>query len=162
MNWIEYYQNLYHKFSQLTPLYFDCGQLCSKICCADNDKGMILFPHEESYIESLSLDYRIQENEGYHFLFCNGSCERDFRPLACIMFPLFPFLYEDGRLDLKLDTRGKNLCPLCSVDMEELRLQPLFRLRLFKLFTVMIKNEEISDYLKKLTLELIEIERFMF
>lgn len=160
MNWTEYYKNLYKKFSRLTPLYFDCGELCNKVCCKNEGKGMILFPHEEMYLKSLPLDFKIIENEGYHFLFCNGSCVRDCRPLACIMFPLFPFLSEDGRLDLKADPRGRNICPLCSVDLDELKLQPLFRLKLFRLFTDMIENREINDFLKKLTLELLEIDRF--
>jgi len=160
MNWIEYYHNLYKKCTLLTPLYFDCGQLCHNKCCEDNGKGMILFPHEELYLQSITTDYRITENDGYHILYCQGICDRSIRPLSCLIFPLFPFLYEDGRLDLKWDPRGKNLCPLCSLGMDELRLQPLFRLRLFKLFNDMLEMEDIRNFLKKMTAELLEIERF--
>ncbi|MCK5812389.1 MAG: hypothetical protein KAG94_05785 [Clostridiales bacterium] len=160
MNWINYYKRINNKISTLTPLYFDCGELCNKLCCQDNGKGMILFPHEKEYIDTLSTDFTIIDKNNVNTLFCTGICKRETRPIACVIYPLFPYLYEDGRLDLKKDIRGKNSCPLYYDDIKELSLQPLFRLKLFALLEEMIKEEEIHQFLRMMTDELLTIEKF--
>lgn len=159
MNWINYYKQIYKKISPLTPLYFDCGELCNEKCCQDNGKGMILFPNEDEYINSLTTDFNIIKTEKINTLFCTGTCKRNTRPIACVIYPLFPYLYEDGRLDLRKDIRGKNNCPLYYDDFDELSLQPLFRLKLFNLFNEMIKNKEVYQFLRMMTDELLTIEK---
>ncbi len=159
MDWINYYKHIYNKISPLTPLYFDCGELCNQKCCQDNGKGMILFPHEKEYLNTLSTDFTIVENNDFDTLFCTGVCQRETRPIACVIYPLFPYLYEDGRLDIRIDIRGKNSCPLYYDDFEELSLQPLFRLKLFVLFEEMIKDKEIFKFLRMMTDELLTIEK---
>jgi len=160
MDYIKFYKHIYEKFSIITPLYFDCGQLCNNKCCQNNNKGMILFPFEEEFLNSFENDYNIVKSNSYNILYCDGTCNRNFRPLSCIIFPLFPFLFEDGRLDIRLDPRSKNFCPLYYQDIPELEFQPLFRIKLFILFNELIKDDNIKEFLKKLTLELIEIEKF--
>jgi len=162
MDWIELYNDIHNKLNNITPLYFDCGQLCNNACCSSsNNSGMVLFPYEDEYYKSISHTFSITDGNFYKLLVCDGTCDRDIRPLSCIIYPLFPYLYEDDRLDLKLDTRAYNKCPLYFTDIEQLKLQPLFRLKLFKIFEQLIKNDEINLFLKKLTKELVSIENLI-
>ena len=43
--------------------------------------------------------------------FCDGSCDRYQRPLACRIFPLTPYL-DGGKLRVITDPRSKAVCPL--------------------------------------------------
>lgn len=161
MNWINVYKDIYKKYSKITPLYFDCGELCNRKCCdTSKESYMMLFPHEDEYIKSIETDYKIIESNGYKYINCGGVCNREYRPLSCVIFPLFPYLDDDGRLNLDIDLRSKNYCPLALDNMEELKLQPLFRLKLFKLFYELIKYEEFNEFIKKISKDITELEKF--
>ena len=45
-------------------------------------------------------------------LLCSGRCAREDRPLACRLFPLFPYLGEDSRIRAVYDPRAYRVCPL--------------------------------------------------
>ena len=47
-------------------------------------------------------------------LVCNGWCNRGFRPMACRMFPLLPWMDRHGRVRIRPDLRAYALCPLLS------------------------------------------------
>ncbi len=105
------YSKLYKKafkiLGTLTPLKKDCGYLCGSACCrGDSNTGMRLFPNETT-----ALPVRITEN-GDRLAVCNGSCNRDERPLACRIFPLFPTISENEKIYPEIDYRAYRLCPM--------------------------------------------------
>lgn len=97
---------------ELTPLTADCGQICGGNCChaSEGREGMLLFPGEERLYEH--SDFRLIPTAGGVLLTCNGTCDRNHRPLACRIFPLFPQVDENGRVHAVYDPRGWRLCPL--------------------------------------------------
>ena len=97
---------------RVTPLKRDCGAVCGAACCRDCDpqggaSGMRLFPGEEAAAGFAAVD----TPEG-RLLLCSGRCAREDRPLACRLFPLFPYLGEDGRIRAAYDPRAYRVCPL--------------------------------------------------
>lgn len=108
--------------SALTPLRRDCGKTCSAACCQsdeDGQGGMLLFPGEEAlYLDgafTLSQDDGVMP--GMTLFTCDGTCNRDRRPLSCRMFPLTPVIEtRDGREMLRVcvDPRAFSVCPLCE------------------------------------------------
>lgn len=93
----------------ITPLTFDCGLLCGSRCCkGGKDAGMRLFPGETP-----DGSFTVQKTpDGGRLLLCGGHCDRKVRPLSCRIFPLFPYLGEDGRIRAGFDPRAFAVCPL--------------------------------------------------
>ena len=122
------YSYLYSKLNLRTPLKADCGELCSNACCKDDatgeESGMYLFPGEEVMFEGNS-NFRIEEsdfsygNGNAKIIFCNDFCNRKERPLSCRIFPLFPYVCEDGTLNVITDERDRGICPLCNASSEQ-------------------------------------------
>lgn len=115
------YPALYAPFDRLTPLPIDCGRLCGRACCRGNGPdgeaaGMRLYPGEATClaVEATGGLYR-----------CGGGCDRTRRPLACRVFPLAPYLAEDGRVAAVYDPRAWRLCPLVR-SAAQVRLTPAF------------------------------------
>lgn len=107
----------YSLLRNVTPLEFDCGKICNGKCCKGDDKtGMLLFPGEEKLIDP---DITIYKNEnGDSFAVCDGTCDRNKRPLACRIFPLFPIIKnENGEeyIEVDFDIRAAE-CPFISGD----------------------------------------------
>ena len=98
---------------EVTPLAEDCGQVCGGRCCHATAEsiGMLLFPGEEDYLAGAGFRLHPAQDGGC-LLTCDGHCDRALRPLACRMFPLFPYVGEDGRVRAVYDPRGWRLCPL--------------------------------------------------
>lgn len=97
---------------RVTPLKHDCGAVCGAACCRGCDpqggaSGMRLFPGEAAAAGFAAVD----TPEG-RLLLCSGRCAREDRPLACRLFPLFPYLGEDGRIRAVYDPRAYRVCPL--------------------------------------------------
>lgn len=100
----------------VTPLAVDCGQVCNGRCCrmSAESQGMLLFPGEEA----LSTEFTcVPAAGGRTLLVCDGHCDRTTRPLACRMFPLFPYVDADGRVRAVYDPRGYRMCPLVREQM---------------------------------------------
>ncbi len=93
----------------VTPLDVDCGQVCDGRCCrmTAESQGMLLFPGEEA--ASFTC---VPAAGGNTLVVCDGRCDRATRPLACRMFPLFPYVEENGRIRAVYDPRAWRLCPL--------------------------------------------------
>ncbi|MFO7636144.1 MAG: hypothetical protein R6W96_02410 [Clostridia bacterium] len=156
-----FYQKAYRKLGKASPLRFDCGELCGKGCCQGSENGMVLFPGEEAYLGLFEHDYDILETTySFKLLKCNASCDRSIRPLACMMFPLFPFLYEDGTLLVDFDPRARGICPLLFQDMEELALEPGFHRGILRFFRKAVKQREIREFLLFFTAELDALKKF--
>ncbi len=114
----------------ITPLKGDCGRRCGAACChADDDGkgGMLLYPGEEAlYGEhtpwarlTQSGDIALGERPLW-LLTCDGSCDRENRPLACRIFPLVPVAEGEG-VAVRLDVRAWPVCPLMEHGMEGLQ-----------------------------------------
>lgn len=149
------YERLYHK----TPLgFYNCGRLCDGLCCRGDCKGMWLYPYEEELFADKE-GFEVCETEGnygYPMVICSGECNRAERPLACRIFPLFPLVYEtDGKLNFEViyDPRA-NMCPLVA---KKEPLDHLFIKEVRKTARYLAKDEKILEYMKEVSLELMEI-----
>lgn len=100
--------------ASVTPLRRDCGRYCGAACCeADEDGrgGMLLFPGEEMLYDPLPEGFTLLQDDAVKedalLLSCEGYCDREERPLSCMLFPLLPS--RDGPV---MDRRGWAVCPL--------------------------------------------------
>ena len=149
------YDKIFNILGNLTPLKADCGQLCNGACCkGDLETGMRLFPHEESCLT-------IRENEsGDRLAVCNGSCDRNKRPLSCRIFPFFPTIDEKGKIYVEPDYRASRLCPLIE-HMEEIRFDPRFFRAVKKVGKTLAKDVECREFLYKITEEIDIYQSFL-
>ena len=171
MNSAYLYLQLYRLFDDITPVPADCGGLCNKACCRGDDSGMYLFPGEEDVYKLLNPDWmRIEKSDfTYTFkdkekkvpiIFCNGLCDRFQRPLACRIFPLTPYLDENGLLKIINDPRAKSLCPLAkALNIEDY--DPLFVKNVKRTFNLLSKNKEVYEFLKEYSRYLDDFLRFL-
>ena len=138
---------------------FDCGSLCSALCCeGDECKGMFLYPGEAEILRGVE-DFDIVESEGnlgYPALVCRGRCDRRTRPLACRFFPLFPFVFEEsGKLKLSVDIDPRaGICPLAD---ENVRFDRDFLRSVRRAALYLMRDSETLSYLKETSAELLEI-----
>lgn len=151
----EAYERLYHK----NPLgFYNCGRLCDGLCCRGDSQGMWLFPYEEELFKDKE-GFEICETEGnygYPMVICSGECDRRERPLACRIFPLFPLVTEtDGKINIEViyDPRA-GMCPIAR---ESKPLDPSFIKEIRKATLYLIRDEKIREYLKAVSVELLEI-----
>lgn len=139
---------------ELTPLKTDCGRLCAGACCeGDENTGMLLFPGEDALYEACSFARVIPADfvlggEDVKLLVCTGRCERDHRPLACRLFPLFLTFKEDGVTKMRLDRRARAVCPLTDYGIQSLA--PEFKQAARKAYDVLLEDERCAAYLKEL------------
>lgn len=108
----------YSLLRKRTPLNFDCGKICDGKCCkGDENTGMLLFPGEEKLVDE---NIKIKELEnGFKLAVCNGTCDRNKRPLACRIYPLFPyFTKEDEKEIIKVIIDIRNDCPIANGEYE--------------------------------------------
>ncbi len=108
----------YSLLRNVTPLEVDCGKICNGKCCGGDGKtGMLLFPGEEKLIDpEISI---IKNEKGDSFAVCNGKCDRNKRPLACRIYPLFPIVKnkeEGDYIEVEFDPRAD--CPLTTGEYE--------------------------------------------
>ena len=152
------YQKLYNKvFNTLkdyTPLTVDCGVLCNHACCkGDDNTGMILFPFEET-----TLEVKITEDKG-RLAVCNGSCDRNKRPLACRIFPFFPTIDGKNKIYVEFDYRATRLCPMIE-HCDELLFDPKFLKAIKKVGKILSKDEECMQFIVKTTQEINTYKKF--
>lgn len=102
--------------SQVTPLKRDCGRYCGGACCEpdeDGQGGMLLFPGEEALYQELPEGFTLMQDDAVVpdalLISCEGYCERNMRPLSCMLFPLLPT--KEGAV---MDRRGWAVCPLMA------------------------------------------------
>ena len=142
------YAKVFKTMGDLTPLRADCGQLCGGACCKGNDSiGMRLFPHEES-----ELTVKTGEN-GHRLAVCDGTCDREKRPLSCRIFPFFPTIDDKGRIFVETDHRAARLCPLL-LHSEEIAFDPRFFRAVKKVGKVLAKDTECRAFLEQITEEI--------
>ena len=139
---------------ELTPLKTDCGRLCGGACCeGDEETGMLLFPGEDALYESCAFARVIPADfalggEDVKLFVCAGRCERDNRPLACRLFPLFLTFKDDGTTKLRIDRRANSVCPLTDYGIKSL--DPEFKQAARKAYDLLLEDKACAAYLKDL------------
>lgn len=128
-----------------TPLNFDCGKICDGKCCkGDENTGMLLFPGEENFIDE-SIKIKINEN-GDKIAVCNGTCDRNKRPLSCRIYPAFPLIECDGKIKTIIDIRAD--CPLkCG----EYKFKKSFLRKVKRVGKLLFLNEETRKFYVELS-----------
>lgn len=161
----EFFNMVYTVLGDVTPLKVDCGQLCDGACCAVTDEitGMYLFPGEEAMYKDLPewaqiYDTDFSYNGKYIDLFtCDGTCERERRPLSCRIFPLVPYVKKGGKMEIRMDVRGRGMCPLATaMNVEDL--DPEFVKNVTLAMKLCMANSEVREFLYALTESLDEAE----
>ena len=171
------YRKIYRLFDEsavgaVTPLTADCGTVCGGACCRDlsagcgdavSPSGMLLFPHEGE--ESAPIRENWPEAQifpaGQDSLFvCGGHCPREKRPLACRLFPLFPYDGEDGRIRAVYDPRAWRVCPLVR-ERAHVPLRRDFVRAVCRTGRLVARTEEGRGFLKRQSEEIDEINRFL-
>lgn len=145
---------------EVTPLAEDCGQVCGGRCCKATAEsvGMLLFPGEEALAEGCG--FTLHPAEGGTLLTCDGTCDRTTRPLACRMFPLFPFVEEDGRVRAVYDPRGWWLCPLVR-ECAHVLLQREFVRAVRRAGRVLMEDPACAAFLRQNSEEIRELDRLV-
>ena len=138
----------------LTPLKTDCGRLCQGACCQGDEKtGMLLFPGEEAFYENCTFARIIPAGfmlggKDALLLVCNGTCDRETRPLACRLFPLFLKFKEDGVTKLRMDVRAKAVCPLTDYGIKALDTD--FKQAARTAYDILLEDADCAAYLREL------------
>lgn len=151
----------YSLLRNVTPLDFDCGKICNGKCCSGDDKtGMLLFPGEENLIdENMEI---IEKDNGDKVAVCNGMCDRNKRPLACRIYPLFPVIEaEDGNEYIKTEFDRRADCPLVAGDYNITR---RFDKAVKRVGKYLLLNPETAEYYRSLSEEIteyIELEKIL-
>ena len=148
MDYKKMYEKIFRIMGDLTPLREDCGLLCSGACCkGDENTGMRLFPYEESALNVKEVA------DGVRLAVCDGTCDRDKRPLSCRIFPFFPTIDEKGKIYVEVDYRAKLICPLIT-HSDELVFNPKFFKALTKVGMILAKDEKCREFLSQTTEEI--------
>lgn len=151
----------YSLLRNVTPLDSDCGKICDGKCCkGDNKTGMLLFPGEEGLIDNTM---EIIANEtGDKVAVCNGKCDRNKRPLACRIYPLFPVIKnDDGNEYIETEFDRRADCPLLN---GEYKITRRFDKAVKRVGKYLLLNSETAEYYRKLSEEMaeyIELEKVL-
>lgn len=144
------YDRLYKKARKImedkTLLKKDCGLLCGKACCkGDGETGMLLFPNEETILDVI-------EKDGVRLCVCDGNCNRDERPLSCMIFPFFPYITKDGRVRVVPDIRGGKICPVVR-NFTNVKLDRRFLRRVKNVGRLLVQDEKCRAFLEGISRE---------
>ncbi len=140
----------YSILRKCTPLDFDCGMLCGGKCCKGDEKtGMLLFPGEENLIDpNINV---IETENGDKLAVCNGTCDRNKRPLACRIYPLFPVVREEeDKMIVKVYFDYRADCPL-AIPSDKYQFNKKFVKAVKRVGERLLLNEEISKYYLELS-----------
>lgn len=162
----DYIAQAWYLLEGRTPLPIDCGRLCGRACCRGNvqeERGMRLFPGEQERLKEGFSFYSTAD--GGVLAVCEeengcGRCKRSRRPLACRLFPLFPYIGEEGRIRAVYDPRAWRVCPLVR---EHARI-PLDREFVRAVRTVgrlLAQDEDCRRFLREQSREIDEVNRFL-
>lgn len=151
----------YALLEKATPLgRKDCGGACDAYCCSDAlGDSMELFPCEKELFESLE-GFEVIDGE-IPTVKCNGICERENRPLACRIYPLFPLVVNENgaeRIRVIYDPRATASCPLC---VHKAKLDRRFVRAVRRAGKYLLRDEQTAAHLRKTSeylTDLIELE----
>ncbi len=160
-----FFNTVYSVLGDVTPLKVDCGQLCNGACCEVTDEitGMYLFPGEDAMYKDMPswgkiYDTDFSYDDVYIDLFtCTGKCDRNKRPLSCRIFPLVPYAKRGGKLEIRMDIRGRGMCPLATA-MKIEDLAPEFVKDVTLAMHLCMANPETREFIYALSDSLDEME----
>jgi len=139
-----------HLLEHITPLKTDCGRCCGGACCQpdeDGQGGMLLFPGEEALYRPLPEGFSLARDDsvwpGASLLTCEGTCQREQRPLACRLFPLLP---SPG--GARLDQRAWAVCPL--MESGKRGMNPAFVAAVAQAGETLYRQPELKAFLEAL------------
>ncbi len=169
MNSAYLYLQLYRLFDNITPVPADCGALCDKACCRDDEGGMYLFPGEERVYSLLKPDWvRIEESDFTYLYngerkkvkiaFCDSFCDRYQRPLACRIFPLTPYL-DEGKITVITDPRARAVCPIAKTFLQN-DYDRAFTKNVKNTFVLLTKNPEFRAFMNEYSAYLDDFLKF--
>ena len=153
----KYYGKIYNMLDEVTPLSKDCGVLCDKACCKEEDEpaGMFVFPFEEELLEKVDFGYLEESNSQYgedktaKIFYCTKPCNRSERPLSCRIFPLTPYR-KNGRIKLIMNPAAKKMCPLAR-SLQPSQLEEAFEENVMRAMNRIQKLKVGDDYIDMLT-----------
>ncbi|MBQ4244523.1 MAG: hypothetical protein II702_06380 [Clostridia bacterium] len=152
-------KNAYALLKNTTPLEnVNCGCLCSSACCGgDENDCVFLFPYEDELVKGNGFTIcETEGNFGFPALSCNGECNRNFRPLGCRIFPLFPMILpENGHEKIVVITDPR--ASICPLTLENARISPKFVRAVRRAGIYLMRDPENNGYMKRMTNELLEI-----
>ncbi len=154
-------ERAYALLEELTPLTTDCGAVCGGRCCQESadSEGMLLFPGEETLLSG-EEGYTIRPAEGGYLLTCGGTCDRTRRPLSCRIFPLFPYVTEEGRVKAVYDPRGYRMCPLVR-ECAHVPLSRDFVRAVRRVGRILMADPAQADFLRQNSREIDELNRLV-
>ena len=152
------YQKLYQLSENATPLIYDCGELCGRLCCQpgkNTNLGMYLYPGEEIMFTGREdwLEWEQREpaddyfplswGKPLYFVSCTKPCPRANRPLSCRFFPLAPHILSDNTILLIHETMQLHYkCPLITQDKP---LESDFIQMVGQCWRILLKDHRIRD-----------------
>ena len=144
----------------VTPLDTDCGKVCDGRCCqpSADSVGMLLLPGEENLLTNEK--FTITTADGGKLLTCDGTCRREMRPFACRIFPLFPYVGEDGLVRTVYDPRSFRLCPLTR-NCANVRLRRDFVRAVRRAGTLLMRDPACAAFLRAQSREIDEISQLL-
>ncbi len=148
------YKEIYEKLDAVSPVPFDCGEICGSICCQGDDPetGLYLLPGEEKLFTD--SDWKsVEETEYGIFVQCKGpeNCDRSRRPMQCRTFPLMPVIDDDGVLQVeKSDIETPYSCPLINSDT---KLDESFIAETKEAWTTLAKYPAIRKFIRSIYAE---------
>lgn len=144
----------------VTPLDTDCGAVCDGRCCrpSEDSIGMLLLPGEEKLLGDAG--FCIVPADGGNLLTCDGNCRRERRPFACRVFPLFPYVGEDGIVRAVYDPRSFRLCPLTR-NCAHVRLRRDFVRAVRRAGTLLMSDLACAAFLRAQSREIDEVLRLL-
>lgn len=147
----------YDLLSDITPKKYDCGILCSSVCCKNNgshgnDKecGMLLLPGEKELLSG-APDYTFLNSANETLLVCDGKCIRELRPFACRIFPFYPKIVDcSGKYSVRIlpDPRSFNICPITN-DFRKRKARIVFIRNAKKAVRILMRDKMILEELIK-------------
>ena len=153
-------ERAYALLEELTPLTTDCGAVCDGRCCRESaeSEGMLLFPGEETLLADAG--FTIRPAAGGYLLTCGGTCDRSRRPLACRIFPLFPYVTQEGRMRAVYDPRGYRMCPLVR-ECAHVPLDRTFVRAVRRVGRVLMEDPACAEFLRQNSREIDELNRLV-
>lgn len=133
-----------------TPLKFNCGTLCDRACCVC-DGHMMVFPGERKLLENQAYFFARANLKSYgdiDIVTCDGTCNRDYRPFSCRIYPLAPKVVND-KIFVRLDVRGRPTCPLCHKQISALNIDFVEKVK--KSLLHISKDDDIKKFLYALS-----------
>ncbi|MBN1352020.1 hypothetical protein JXJ21_21640 [candidate division KSB1 bacterium] len=148
------YSELYAGLDDITPLQIDCGELCGSRCCSNEiGKGVFLFPYEEVMFENKMNWGGFFQLSGMDAIRCDGKCVRAERPLACRLFPLFPYLSADGKVETRFYSPMTAVCPLIRLGDYSL-LAPDYADEVMQVTLRLFEDPDCQEFLLKISREI--------